>query len=244
MVPLGLVVARPHGAEALRAGEERPREDERPLAQPLGLAVPRAFGDLHSVQIMHVAMLNIIPMQRVLLHGDLRSIEHRRLVHVVPSVQDVGGAFVLVKRKLVAPVLEGVGVEKVQVRDGTRPAPAFVRLAASPRLLDVEALRLRVLVHVVVVVAFDVWIDDGDHFAALRLDVVLHGFGGGEQRRVPREVLLPVSVLNVQPDGVVRNVMLVEPCIDCLDIVLVLVVPAALVVAQRKLLRHGLEPGQ
>ena len=42
-------------------------------------------------------------MLGILVHGDLRPVEHGRLVHVVPHVEIHGTALVLVKGKLVRP---------------------------------------------------------------------------------------------------------------------------------------------
>ena len=55
---------------------------------------------------------------------------------------------------------------EVQVARAPRPAPAVEVLAPVLRL-DVEALGGGLLVDVVLVVAFDVRVDDGDHPAAL-----------------------------------------------------------------------------
>lgn len=57
---------------------------------------------------------------------------------------------------------------------------------------------------------------------------------------IPGEIALSICVLNVEPDIVIRDVMLIKACIHCLHILLVIVVPAALVVTQRKNGREGL----
>lgn len=57
---------------------------------------------------------------------------------------------------------------------------------------------------------------------------------------LPGEVALPVSVFNVEPDDIVRNVVLVKARIHVLHIILVIVVPAALVVGQCEQGREGL----
>lgn len=49
---------------------------------------------------------------------------------------------------------------------------------------------------------------------------------------IPGKVALAVGVFNVKPDEVVGDVVLVKACIDCLHVLLVVVVPSALVVAQ------------
>lgn len=57
---------------------------------------------------------------------------------------------------------------------------------------------------------------------------------------VPGEIALSIRVLDIQPDIVVRDVVLIEACVHCLHVLLVVVVPAALVVAQSKDGREGL----
>lgn len=51
---------------------------------------------------------------------------------------------------------------------------------------------------------------------------------------IPGEVALPVRVLDVEPDEVIGDVVLVKACIHLLHVLLVVVVPAALVVGQSR----------
>lgn len=53
-------------------------------------------------------------------------------------------------------------------------------------------------------------IDDGDHLSALRGDVVDHIFRGREVIGIPREVFLLIGVLDVQPQYIVRDVVLIK----------------------------------
>lgn len=55
---------------------------------------------------------------------------------------------------------------------------------------------------------------------------------------IPGEVALAISVLNVEPDIVIWDVVLIEARIHCSHILLVVVVPAALVVT------HSSEGGE
>lgn len=57
---------------------------------------------------------------------------------------------------------------------------------------------------------------------------------------IPGEVALSIRVLDVEPDIVIRDVMLIKACVHRLHILLVIVVPAALVVTQREDGREGL----
>lgn len=57
--------------------------------------------------------------------------------------------------------------------------------------------------------------------------------------RIPGEVLDLIGVFDIQPDDVVRDMSLVKPPINVLDVVFGEVIPSALVVAEGKLLRHS-----
>ena len=92
-------------------------------------------------------------------------------------------------------------------------------------------------------VALDVGVHDGDHLAAALCEAALHGCGLREERLVPREVALSVRVLDVEPQHVVGEGVLLELGVDGGDVGFVLVIPAALVVAKGEAGRHGLRPG-
>lgn len=49
---------------------------------------------------------------------------------------------------------------------------------------------------------------------------------------IPGEIALSIRVLDVEPDVVIRDVVLVKACVHGLHVLLVIVVPAALVVTQ------------
>lgn len=59
-----------------------------------------------------------------------------------------------------------------------------------------------------------------------------HSEGLGETTGVPGEVPLAISMLNVQPDDITGQVVIIEALIDFQHIGLIPVVPAALVVAE------------
>ena len=65
-------------------------------------------------------------------------------------------------------------------------------------------------------VLLDVGIHNGDELAAVSGEALGHGDAVGELAGVPGEVLLRVSVLNIEPHHVHRNVMLVK--LSCLII--------------------------
>jgi len=63
-------------------------------------------------------MLNIAVMQHVLGHCDLRPIEDTGLVHVVPNVQVLGAALVLIRSKLGGPPSTHLGTGDIKVGGG------------------------------------------------------------------------------------------------------------------------------
>mmetsp|Transcript_75972 Transcript_75972/g.195731 ORF Transcript_75972/g.195731 Transcript_75972/m.195731 type:complete len:317 (+) Transcript_75972:1215-2165(+) len=111
-------------------------------------------------------------------------------------------------------------------------------------LLDELSLVTDLLVDVEVLLLLDMRIDNVDELAALRRDGVGHLVGRGEIGRVPREVSLTVGVLDVKPDDIVWDVVLVVARIHCGHVLLAHVVPAALVLAQRPEWWHGCSSGE
>lgn len=78
----------------------------------------------------------------------------------------------------------------------------------------------------------------------LLLQVVLQRSWFREIIRVPGEVTLPIRVLDIQPDDVVRNIVQIKSSVDSLHVSFVVVVPAALVVPECKQRGQGLIPWQ
>ena len=77
-------------------------------------------------------------------------------------------------------------------------------------------------------------VDDGDKPVTVRRQVVHQLLRVGEIVGVPREVLLADGVLDVQPQHVVGEVERLELVVHVAAVLLVQVVPAGLVVAQRE----------
>mmetsp|Transcript_33421 Transcript_33421/g.74958 ORF Transcript_33421/g.74958 Transcript_33421/m.74958 type:complete len:362 (+) Transcript_33421:1247-2332(+) len=187
---------------------------------------------------MDVTVLDVAVVEEVLGHGDLRAVEDGWLVHVVPRVEMLSAADVVGGEKPTGPVVAHLRVEVVQPRRRARPAVALEVAAVLVLAEEAQALGLRVdrVAHV----HLEVRVDDGDHLASSRRQVMLQAFGVGEQVLVPGEVALPDGVLDVKPEHVIGDVMLVEFGIDHPHVGIVLVVPAALMVAQREGRRHEL----
>lgn len=62
-------------------------------------------------------------MDIVLKHGDLRAVENRRLIHVVPDVDVQSRSSIVLQQVAVRIVLSDSWVEEVQVAHRARPAP-------------------------------------------------------------------------------------------------------------------------
>mmetsp|Transcript_17547 Transcript_17547/g.44716 ORF Transcript_17547/g.44716 Transcript_17547/m.44716 type:complete len:648 (-) Transcript_17547:7-1950(-) len=248
VIPARRVVTGPDGAVALRAGEEGSRQHERPLGVSL-VALHLALGGgalhQHAVEVVQVAVLPAAGVYRVLHDGGLGAVEHGRLVHVVPGEERRCAALVAVVGELVGPPLARRGAYVVHPAAGAGPAPAVVggcvRLAVAQH---VDAGLLGALVHRVAAVALDVRVHDGDHAATGRPQLLLHAFGCSKVALVPGEVALAVRVLDVQPQHVEGNVVLVEAGVHRRHVRLVAVVPAALMVGDGELGRQRLRAGQ
>mmetsp|Transcript_85066 Transcript_85066/g.259867 ORF Transcript_85066/g.259867 Transcript_85066/m.259867 type:complete len:650 (+) Transcript_85066:880-2829(+) len=304
VLPLRVIVARPDGRVLVGADEERAGQDEGAVPRH-ALREALESGAVHvvAVHVVHIAMLHVaIRVDGVPGHGDLRPVENRWLVHVVPNVRVRVRACVFVQRELRTPVLAHLRVGKVGVPRSPGPTPTFViglgrlRICDLPRLplpLVGRVVNLRVLPrpilllvplfglggrgvqdlvrlvpvgrlgvrgvvhhrpidllhevplvadlleHVELIVLLDVWVHHVDELPALRGDRIDHLARRGEVGRVPREVRLPVGVLDVQPHDVVGDVVLVEALVHGVHIPLAHVVPPALVLAQGPERWHG-----
>lgn len=87
-------------------------------------------------------------------------------------------------------------------------------------------------------------VDNSNELSVPLVQLLLHRVGVGEGQRIPGEVLLFLRVLDVEPNDIVRDVELVEPTVNVLDILISNVVPSALVVGDSERLRHGRVTGQ
>jgi hypothetical protein len=74
-----------------------------------------------SPPVLHVALV-----QHILVHGDFRSVEHAGLVHVVPYVQVLGAALVLVRRELRGPPGANLGAGHIKIGGGAWRGQAVV----------------------------------------------------------------------------------------------------------------------
>mmetsp|Transcript_48915 Transcript_48915/g.157332 ORF Transcript_48915/g.157332 Transcript_48915/m.157332 type:complete len:741 (+) Transcript_48915:977-3199(+) len=304
VLPLGVVVAGPDRGVLVRADEEGPREHEGPVPRH---ALLQAFEGgpmmVVAVHVVHIPVLDVaVGVDGIPRASHLGAVENGRLVHVVPDVQVLVGALVLVECELGAPVVAHPRVREVGVPRGARPAPALevrdrrvrvrdlfalpfslvcrvrdlghlplavllivpdlrlhrrgvvdlLRLLPVRRLgvrrvihhlpvdlLDEKALITDLLIDMELVILLDVRIHHVDKHPALGGYGVHHFLRRREARRVPCEVGLAVGVLDVKPNHVIREVVLVVVGIHTQGVLLGHVVPAALMFAQGPQRRHG-----
>mmetsp|Transcript_3626 Transcript_3626/g.9896 ORF Transcript_3626/g.9896 Transcript_3626/m.9896 type:complete len:319 (-) Transcript_3626:592-1548(-) len=248
MVPVRHVVPRPHRAQGLCAGKECPAEHERAargrglfageLRSALQLGIHRGLVEVVTVLVVHITVLDLevahgaeapehVPV--VFRHRQLRPIKHAGLVHVVPSEQC--REIPRVPQELPLPEFPHAVPEDVEVARGARPAvPHELRLVLVFHEEVFAALGL--LVEAPGRVGLDVRVHDRHHLPALVSQRPDHPPGVGEVARVPRHVLLPVRVLDVQPQDIIGDAVLVEVGVHFGNVGLGVVVPSALVVPE------------
>lgn len=88
------------------------------------------------------------------------------------------------------------------------------------------------------------WINNHDHLSLPLIQRLEHLFRVREIPLVPRKVLFVVCVLDVEPDCVVGDIVVIEPRVDRQNVVLGEVIPAALVMAYTEEGREWSRPGQ
>ncbi len=148
-----------------------------------------------------------------------------------------GFSHVLVERELFCPPQSHALLTKVGPGGAARPAPAVDGIAVL--VLDEQVALLGLAVDVVAGVDLDVRVDDGDELAAVQCQVLHHLLGVRELDGVPREVALAVGVLDVEPEDVEGQLVLLEAGVHGAHVLLVVVVPAALVVGGGEEGRQG-----
>ncbi|KAL8773282.1 MAG: hypothetical protein Q9194_004379, partial [Teloschistes cf. exilis] len=238
VVPGGKVVARPHGAHALGSCVEGAGENEG--ATLVFWVVTREQGfvgrvdESETVDVVHVAVLPAAEMEVVLRHRRFWAVEHGGLVHVVPEESVRSDALEAGVGEKRFPPLDNSRVEGVGPVGGTGPAPALedvVVLIDDGKILSLQCIHYRVVGFVL-----DVRIHDDDKFAAIVSEMFLHAKGVGKVVFVPGEIFLAFGILNVEPDDVVRDSVLVEFAVDVFDILVSHVIPSALVIAESEVL--------
>ena len=233
MGPFRSIVTGPNGGGALGTRKGRPGQNEGPEAvvAPQQMSLVCGGVEEHPIQIVDFSVLNTQSgMNAVFLHGNFRPIEHRGLIHVIPSKSVQSGSFVSVQLESFDVMLPGIWVRHVEVRRGPGPTPAVKNRAIF--VLDVVIQVVIFFVEEVVVVPLYVGVNDGHQLPAFGHQLVGHVYGVRELVVIPREVPLAISVFDVQPHHVHRDVMFVEVAVDGEHVLLVIVIPTALMVGQ------------
>ena len=238
--PVSLVIPSPHGCATLTSRVKGTSENKWAARFALLALSQRLISSIvegHAVDIVDIAVLPVAVVQVVFRHRGLRAVEHRWLVHIVPDERVVSGALELVVLEEALPPVNGSRIEAVDPHRGSRPAPALILI--SVLVLDSEVLLFQFVNDGIVVGVFDVRINDSYKLPISLVQLLLHRNRVDKSQRIPSEVLLLMSVLNVKPDYVVGDVELIEAAVDVFDILIGDIVPTALMVGNGKRLRHG-----
>lgn len=169
MRPARLVVASPHGADALGAGVVGAGEDEGAL----GGVVPFEHGFVggvvegESVEVVDVAVFPVAVVEVVLGHGCFGPVEDGGFVHVVPEEEVGCRAFEGLVGEEGVPPFAGGRVKAVDPIRGARPAPAFVEVVVF--IVDPEVLGLQSFDDGIVGFVLDMRVNNGHQFALRRI---------------------------------------------------------------------------
>mmetsp|Transcript_4957 Transcript_4957/g.6952 ORF Transcript_4957/g.6952 Transcript_4957/m.6952 type:complete len:278 (-) Transcript_4957:766-1599(-) len=131
-----------------------------------------------------------------------------------------------------SPPIASTWVCVIDPRAASWPAVSLVFI--SILVFDVESFLLSNLVYIVPVISLDMRIHNGDHLSAFSSEGVEHLCRCGEISRIPSEVFLAVSVFDIEPDNITRNVMSVETSIHFKNFRLVSVIPSGLMMGYRE----------
>src|SRR5919112_2244318 len=178
-------------------------------------------------------------MDYLVRHRGLERHKERRLVHVAP---DPGHSRIEERPVVLAPPLSRLGVREVRERADPRPHDVMVLFPLA--CFAVEVPLATFYVDRIVIVDLDAGVYDGDEVEALFSEFGYELLRLGEAFLVPGKDAVAVHVVNVEVEGVARDVALAEVAGHLAHLALIHVAVAALLVAQRPHRRHRSAPGQ
>mmetsp|Transcript_13386 Transcript_13386/g.24003 ORF Transcript_13386/g.24003 Transcript_13386/m.24003 type:complete len:333 (+) Transcript_13386:605-1603(+) len=189
MLPLGIVVTCPNCRVLVGADEEGTCQHKRPVSWDAhGQTLEGGAMHVIAVHVVDIAVLHHpMRMDHIPGHGNLRPVEHGRLVHVVPNVGVGVRALVLVQGKLGPPVVPHLRIREVRVARRARPAPPLIVRHGRVGIVDLTWRPLALVVGVV-----DLWSHPGAIFGFVPL-LRLHRGG-----IIKLLYLAPVSRLHVR----------------------------------------------
>mmetsp|Transcript_14761 Transcript_14761/g.22203 ORF Transcript_14761/g.22203 Transcript_14761/m.22203 type:complete len:203 (-) Transcript_14761:25-633(-) len=193
-------------------------------------SVKRGRVHIIPVNVVHIAMAYSIPVHIGDGHTHLWSIEHGRLIHIVPDKQVRRRVLVLVKAKLFAPETSHLWIGKIRIPTIARPTPTRIVIAIA--ILDPQVTRTNIAMHIVRVILLNVWIDNGHHLASRRRDIVQHPAWIRKVVRVPRKIALAIRMFDIEPNHIVGHIERVKLVGNLKHFVHVVVVPTALMMAE------------
>mmetsp|Transcript_23218 Transcript_23218/g.53918 ORF Transcript_23218/g.53918 Transcript_23218/m.53918 type:complete len:539 (-) Transcript_23218:709-2325(-) len=243
MLPLCHVVASPDSNVPLRPCIKGPGQDERPAIGTQDVVASKgSHRHVETILVVNIPVLDIPRMFEILLHSNFGAVEYRWLIHVVPRVQLGGAPDVVFRLEPRRPIVPHLGRKVVKPR--ATPGPA-VPLEVTPISCPYEVSQFFGLGEDrISLVRLEVRVDNRDHLATAGCKVLLHTLGVRKQMPVPCHVTLANRVLDIEPDDIIRDIMLIKLGIHALHVLLVLVVPPALVVPQGEQWRHELSPNE
>src|SRR5690606_31286454 len=124
-----------------------------------------------------IAVFPVVVVEVVLRHGSFRSVENRRLIHIVPNMEVFGRAWEVLQSEERLPPLPCGRVETVYPVGGARPTPAFVRLFAL-LIFHSKPFIVKLLTDVVTRLVLDVRINNSHelHNGQLRPEELVESF--------------------------------------------------------------------
>ena len=165
-------------------------------------------------------------MDHVSVHRDFWTVENWWFVHIVPSVKVFIRTDIVLELELLCPPLSRLWACKIDVSRVSRPAPAVEIIAV--RLFDKNSGLFCSRVDFVVIVYFDMRIDNlvcviisvplkntyRNEFSALCWNAIDHFQRFFELVLIPSKVALALSMLDIKPNAVTRNVMGIKIFVD------------------------------
>jgi hypothetical protein len=175
-----------------------------------------------AIYVVDFTMLNLEGVLGILnrleglkiVHGHVISwlLKHRGLVHVIPS-PDVGGrAFVLIISILRSPVISGFFIKIINVDTFSRPALTNKSLIILG--LNAEVIGNSFLIDVVLIINLDMGISNGNELTSISSNGSMHGRDIRIVFLIPSEISAAISVINVQSDSITRDFIGIETLVD------------------------------
>ena len=235
VIPGGAVVAGPGGCIAFGARIGRACEHEGPLVRPqLEKAIVGRASVFHAEDIVNGAMIErravVEAMNIVERHGFGKSLESRRLVHVIPEAGDSHVDEILVEA---APPI--AHARQREIRKDAVAGPDYADIHRAVWSFDEDIVFDTGIVGRIAVarILFDMQIGDENGAHALRAKIRNHFFEIGEIFAVDGERRVALLIVDVKINDVGGNLFLAQSLDDLAGARFGIIAVAALLVAER-----------